>query len=319
MIRFSSSQVASLTFGVFVFLFAVAVSVSAVWNPPASAPPGGNADTPLNTGTGNQTKTGGMLTLYDLWVNSALGVTGGATIGGNVGIGTTAPNTILDILGAFSVRGLATAPAVSPVDQGRIYFDSVLDKFRVSQSGGAYADLVGAGGSSQWTTSGTSIYYNTGNVGIGTTSPTQPLTIQGNGLVNSGSLYVGGTNVCTATASQLEAGSLTLNSVGGCNALEISDGGNSPGTIRNDGGLNLIVGANTVSLTATGMGIGDTSPSQKLEVNGGIRLNTATAQPSCTASTRGVVWFTQGASLVKDTLQVCAKNASDVYGWRTLY
>ena len=32
-----------------------------------------------------------------------------------------------------------------------------------------------------------------------------------------------------------------------------------------------------------------------------------------------LVWFTQGASLVKDTLQVCAKNASDVYGWRTLY
>ena len=67
------------------------------------------------------------------------------------------------------------------------------------------------------------------------------------------------------------------------------------------------------------VGIATTAPSQKLEVNGGLRLNTATAQPACDATARGTFWVTQGASGVQDTVQVCAKDASNSYQWRTLY
>jgi hypothetical protein len=64
------------------------------------------------------------------------------TAAGNVGIGTTDPSSILDINGAITTRNMA-APAVSPAGQGRIYFDSSDNKYKVSQNGSAYADLVG--------------------------------------------------------------------------------------------------------------------------------------------------------------------------------
>ncbi len=70
---------------------------------------------------------------------------------------------------------------------------------------------------------------------------------------------------------------------------------------------------------AGSVGVGTTSPGQKLEVNGGVRLNTATAKPTCDATSRGTFWMAQGAAGVKDTVEVCAKDAADAYSWRTLY
>jgi hypothetical protein len=54
-------------------------------------------------------------------------------------------------------------------------------------------------------------------------------------------------------------------------------------------------------------------------VNGGVRLNTATAKPACDANSRGTFWFTQGGTGTKDAAEVCAKDGSDAYAWRTLY
>lgn len=68
------------------------------------------------------------------------------------------------------------------------------------------------------------------------------------------------------------------------------------------------------------MGLGTLAPKQLLEVNGGVRLNTATAQPTCDATNgSGTFWFTNGGAGVKDSLQVCAKDAAGAYAWRTLY
>jgi hypothetical protein len=42
-------------------------------------------------------------------------------------------------------------------------------------------------------------------------------------------------------------------------------------------------------------------------------------QPSCTVQTGGRLWFTVGGTGVKDSLEVCAKDAAAVYAWRGLY
>ena len=56
-----------------------------------------------------------------------------------------------------------------------------------------------------------------------------------------------------------------------------------------------------------------------VSLTGGMSLKTSAPEPTCDASVRGTQWFTQGGAGVKDTLEVCAKDATDTYAWRTLY
>lgn len=126
----------------------------------------------------------------------------GVFLGGNFGIGVPAPTTVLDIGGALTQRG-TVAPPVSASGQGRIYFSSAENKFKISQNGGAYTDLVSTatgnilndGNSfSNEVTLGTNdsfaLNFETndttrmtvlpnGNVGIGTSSPTAALEVNG--------------------------------------------------------------------------------------------------------------------------------------------
>lgn len=48
-------------------------------------------------------------------------------------------------------------------------------------------------------------------------------------------------------------------------------------------------------------------------------LATSDAKPTCDSSQRGKFYLTQGGAGVADTAEVCTKDASDVYAWRSLY
>lgn len=78
--------------------------------------------------------------------------------------------------------------------------------------------------------------------------------------------------------------------------------------------------ADRMRITSVGnVGINTVSPTQKLEVNGGIRINTTATKPTCSLTIRGTMWFTQAATGVADTLEVCAKQANGTYAWMPLF
>ncbi|HEY5220974.1 MAG TPA: prepilin-type N-terminal cleavage/methylation domain-containing protein [Candidatus Paceibacterota bacterium] len=82
---------------------------------------------------------------------------------------------------------------------------------------------------------------------------------------------------------------------------------------------NPINGVINFSGNNVGIGSGDTSPSQPLEVNGGFRLNpTGVSEPTCSTSIRGTLWFANNGGS-KDDLYLCASNASGTVAWRTIY
>ena len=95
------------------------------------------------------------------------------------------------------------------------------------------------------------------------------------------------------------------NIISTCNAAASSGSGTSQ----------WVTNGSDIYYNTGNVGVGTASPAQKLEINGGIALNTASAKPSCSASTRGTIWVGHGAANVSDTVEVCVKDASDAYGW----
>jgi len=99
----------------------------------------------------------------------------------------------LTIDGLLKVGRYSSAPIGSI---GALYFDTTADEFKGYKSTGW--DSIGGG---IWTQSGTDIYYNTGNVGIGTTAPSEKLEVSGNIKLSGASPTYKITNVAAPTAS----------------------------------------------------------------------------------------------------------------------
>lgn len=98
---------------------------------------------------------------------------------GNVGIGVTAPLTKLAISGGMQLGMESASCGVNYAGTLRYNTGSVEFCNGTTWSGFTVSGTV----ASQWNTSGTTINYTAGNVGIGTTNPTAKLSVSGSLLV----------------------------------------------------------------------------------------------------------------------------------------
>ncbi len=56
-----------------------------------------------------------------------------------------------------------------------------------------------------------------------------------------------------------------------------------------------------------------------IRADGSIQSLPSGSKPACSGGLRGTYWFTQGGAGVKDSVEVCAKDAPGAYAWRTIY
>jgi len=193
------------------------------------------------------------------------------------------------------------------------------------------------------------VVTDSGSVGIGTGSPVFPFNIVGGGDATASLFYMYNYGRDSAAVNDSPCLLFFRNNVAAVNSglprngdrlgyfafgskiggvgkyssavVSFAEGTYSP--TSNPGYLSF----QTTSVNATGttekvriassgnVGIGTSAPVQKLDVNGGIRLNSTGTKPTCVEAIRGTLWLEQGTT---DVLQICVQAGAGSFFWRTV-
>jgi hypothetical protein len=203
---------------------------------------------------------------------------------GNVGIGTTSPSQKLEVAGNVKLDG----------DNRHIFFGGN-NTFIGERSNSTELELRGGGNSTVQT-----VYIdNTGQIGVGTNNPSQKLEVAGNILVNGSNDSADGLHLKDRTFIAFsDAGSVVSrfrSSAAG--VFQFQDGSYNTNVVLNNNGNSYFNGGK--------VGIGTTSPSEKLHVVGNTKIegvvivnsvnssiyigNSSTGQSSTSTGDRNVV------------------------------
>ena len=188
--------------------------------------------------------------------------------GTNVGIGTTSPTEVLDVNGALVTR----APRVNNLGEGG-FIDYNNGEFRFVSQGptttaGSYSFTVresDLGGSIN-----AMFISNTGRVGIGTTGPNFSLDVNGDGRFQ--------TNLTIGVTNNNNGARTVFNGSTSGRSFQIANNWNVGGSFEITpstavGGNTFTTPAFVLNGTTGNVGIGTTSPTQKLDVTGNIKIS----------------------------------------------